>query len=85
MANLLATKPLDMLMKEAQETGEHSLKRTLARFSSPPWEWAPSSAPASSSSPDWARTTPARASCSRSSYPGWAAPSPAFAMRNSRP
>jgi APA family basic amino acid/polyamine antiporter len=32
MANLLATKPLDMLMKEAQETGQHSLKRTLGPF-----------------------------------------------------
>src|SRR5512141_1833243 len=29
MANLLATKPLDTLMAEAQETGEHSLKRAL--------------------------------------------------------
>lgn len=29
MANLFATKPLSTLMKEAQETGEHSLKRTL--------------------------------------------------------
>src|ERR1700737_3800111 len=29
MANLFATKPLDRLMKEAQEVGEHSLKRTL--------------------------------------------------------
>ncbi|HYX67759.1 MAG TPA: amino acid permease [Terriglobales bacterium] len=29
MANLLATKPLDMLMSEAQESGEHSLKRAL--------------------------------------------------------
>src|SRR5438874_9691858 len=29
MANLLATKPLKLLMGEAQETGEHSLKRTL--------------------------------------------------------
>ena len=29
MANLLATKPLDALIKEAQETGEHSLKRAL--------------------------------------------------------
>src|SRR5947209_19677458 len=29
MANLLATKPLDMLMSEAGETGEHSLKRAL--------------------------------------------------------
>jgi len=29
MANLLATKPLNVLMAEAQETGEHSLKRAL--------------------------------------------------------
>ncbi|HEY3742935.1 MAG TPA: amino acid permease [Bryobacteraceae bacterium] len=29
MSNLLARKPLKMLMEEAQETGEHSLKRTL--------------------------------------------------------
>src|SRR6476620_6636625 len=29
MGNLLATKPLDTLMKEAGETGEHSLKRAL--------------------------------------------------------
>src|SRR2546421_1980613 len=29
MANLLATKPIDVLMRESQETGEHSLKRTL--------------------------------------------------------
>jgi APA family basic amino acid/polyamine antiporter len=29
MANLLATKPINTLMQEAQETGEHSLKRTL--------------------------------------------------------
>src|SRR6266571_508968 len=29
MANLLATKPLDMLMQEASEVGEHSLKRAL--------------------------------------------------------
>ncbi len=29
MANLTATKPLDALIKEAQETGEHSLKRAL--------------------------------------------------------
>src|SRR5512141_404914 len=29
MANLLKTKPLDMLMNEAAETGEHSLKRAL--------------------------------------------------------
>src|SRR5690242_3372704 len=32
MANLLATKPLHLLMDEAQETGEHSLKRTLGVF-----------------------------------------------------
>src|SRR5438128_1270833 len=30
--NLLATKPLAQLMSEAQETGEHSLKRTLGPF-----------------------------------------------------
>src|SRR5258708_25156949 len=29
MANLLATKPLDALMAEASDTGEHSLKRAL--------------------------------------------------------
>jgi len=29
MADLLATKPLDMLMQEASEVGEHSLKRAL--------------------------------------------------------
>jgi len=29
MANLLATKPLDALMSEARETGEHTLKRAL--------------------------------------------------------
>src|ERR1700680_4828563 len=29
MANLFATKPLGGLMQEAQDTGEHSLKRTL--------------------------------------------------------
>src|SRR5258706_16407872 len=29
MSNLLKTKPLDMLMAEAAETGEHSLKRAL--------------------------------------------------------
>src|SRR5260221_62641 len=29
MADILATKPLDTLMKEASETGEHSLKRAL--------------------------------------------------------
>ena len=29
MANLTATKPLHTLMQEAQETSEHSLKRTL--------------------------------------------------------
>ena len=32
MANILATKPLSMLLKEAQDTGEHSLKRTLGVF-----------------------------------------------------
>src|SRR5580765_3823640 len=29
MANLLATKPLKIILAEAQETGEHSLKRAL--------------------------------------------------------
>src|SRR6185369_1142428 len=29
MANLLATKPLDMLMSEASDTSEHGLKRAL--------------------------------------------------------
>src|ERR1700747_2725183 len=29
MANLFATKPIDRLMAEAQEVGEHSLKRSL--------------------------------------------------------
>ena len=32
MANLLAVKPLNLLMEEARETGEHSLKRTLGVF-----------------------------------------------------
>ncbi|MBS1850260.1 MAG: amino acid permease [Acidobacteria bacterium] len=32
MADLLAKKPLDLLVREAQETGEHSLKRTLSAF-----------------------------------------------------
>src|SRR3954464_14116765 len=32
MANLLARKPLAMLMDESRETGEHSLKRTLGFF-----------------------------------------------------
>jgi APA family basic amino acid/polyamine antiporter len=32
MADLLAKKPLDLLVKESQETGEHSLKRTLSAF-----------------------------------------------------
>src|SRR5438128_1610449 len=32
MANLLATKPLSMLLAEAEESGEHSLKRTLGPF-----------------------------------------------------
>jgi APA family basic amino acid/polyamine antiporter len=30
--NLFATKPLDLLIKEAHESGEHSLKRTLGPF-----------------------------------------------------
>jgi len=30
--NLFATKPLDLLIREAQTTGEHSLKRTLGPF-----------------------------------------------------
>ena len=30
--SLLATKPLDQLVKEAQESGEHSLRRTLGAF-----------------------------------------------------
>ena len=29
MANLLATKPLDMILTECAETGEHTLKRAL--------------------------------------------------------
>jgi len=29
MANLLATKPLKIILDEAHETGEHSLKRAL--------------------------------------------------------
>ena len=32
MSNLFATKSMDMLLKEAHETGEHSLKRTLGPF-----------------------------------------------------
>jgi basic amino acid/polyamine antiporter, APA family len=32
MANLLATKPLNMLMEESREIGEHCLKRTLGPF-----------------------------------------------------
>src|ERR1700723_1515379 len=32
MANLFAPKPLNLLMEEARETGEHSLKRTLGVF-----------------------------------------------------
>ena len=32
MANLWARKPLNMLLAEAEETGEHSLKRTLGPF-----------------------------------------------------
>ncbi len=33
MANLLATKPLDKVLAEAQEEGEHSLKRVLGPYS----------------------------------------------------
>ena len=29
MANLLTTKPLERIMREAAETGEHTLKRSL--------------------------------------------------------
>ena len=29
---LFATKPLDLLVSEAQDTGEHSLKRTIGAF-----------------------------------------------------
>ena len=32
MANIWAKKPLDLLLAEAKETGEHSLKRTLGPF-----------------------------------------------------
>jgi basic amino acid/polyamine antiporter, APA family len=32
MANVFATKPLNLLLEEAHETGEHSLKRTLGVF-----------------------------------------------------
>ena len=32
MAKLFATKPLNLLMEEAREMGEHSLKRTLGVF-----------------------------------------------------
>src|SRR5690348_3563855 len=32
MANILAKKPLNLLLNEAQETGEHSLRRTLGVF-----------------------------------------------------
>src|SRR5512138_3100888 len=32
MANILARKPLNLLLAEAQDTGEHSLKRTLGVF-----------------------------------------------------
>ena len=41
MSNLFATKPLNLLMEEARETGEHSLKRTLWEFFSlRHWAWA---------------------------------------------
>jgi len=32
MPNVLARKPLKLLLEEARETGEHSLKRTLGVF-----------------------------------------------------
>src|ERR1700741_566529 len=32
MANIMATKPLSLLLQEAAESGEHSLKRTLGPF-----------------------------------------------------
>src|SRR3954466_9370085 len=32
MANILVRKPLELLIKESQEVGEHSLKRTLGPF-----------------------------------------------------
>src|SRR4249920_3751944 len=32
MANIWARKPMNMLLREAGETGEHSLKRTLGPF-----------------------------------------------------
>jgi len=32
VANILARKPLSLLLSEAEETGEHSLKRTLGVF-----------------------------------------------------
>jgi len=32
MANLWAKKPLNLLLEEAGESGEHSLKRTLGPF-----------------------------------------------------
>jgi len=32
MANIWAKKPLDMLLAECQETGEHTLRRTLGAF-----------------------------------------------------
>src|SRR6204780_5772099 len=33
MGNLLATKPIEALMKESQQTGEHTLKRSLGPIS----------------------------------------------------
>ena len=48
MANLLATKPISTLMQEAQETGEHSLKRTLGPVNLTCSASARSSAPACS-------------------------------------
>src|SRR5438876_336440 len=39
MANLLACKPLNLLLEETKEAGEHSLKRTLGvlQLTIPPW------------------------------------------------
>ena len=59
MANLLKRKPMNLLLAEAHETGEHSLKRTLGPFSAHrAGQSAPSSARASSCCRDWARTMP---------------------------
>ncbi len=78
MANIWAKKPMSMLLAEAGESGEHSLKRTLGPFQLTALGVGRSSAPESSCCPDWARTTPDLASCSRSCCPDWAALSPAL-------